>query len=362
MMMAVMKTMWLRLWRDKGALILAFVLPGFIFAIFAAIFSTASGGALDLRVAVASQSSQQPVVQMTDTITNKATFDIITQPNWTLKDIQEQVRLGQADVGLVVSDGGAMPKLIIVQDPSREVAATVIKGQVRQILAEDSGMPANDIFETVFAMSDDNGLDGPSDKSVTYYVGATAILFIMFAAMQGASISIDERRSGISERLMVGPSGALLMLTGKFLFLTIIGFLQACVIIGVAAVFFKVSVMLHLAPLALASLGTAMLSAGLALFVASLCNSQPQMHTVSTFLVLLFSAIGGSMVPRFMMPGWLQDIGVVTPNYWAIEGFYGILGRGQSVLSLWPVWSVMFGIAFLLLILAAVLSHKLMRV
>ena len=52
MINAIFKTMWLRLWRDKGALILAFILPGFIFAVFASIFSNAAGGNLDIRVAM----------------------------------------------------------------------------------------------------------------------------------------------------------------------------------------------------------------------------------------------------------------------------------------------------------------------
>jgi len=65
---AVFKTMWLRLWRDKGALILAFILPGFIFAVFAAIFSNASGGNLDLRVALATQSTSEVTLDFAETI------------------------------------------------------------------------------------------------------------------------------------------------------------------------------------------------------------------------------------------------------------------------------------------------------
>jgi len=79
-------------------------------------------------------------------------------------------------------------------------------------------------------------------------------------------------------------------------------------------------------------------------------------------VVLLFSAVGGSMVPRFMMPSWLQSIGQFTPNHWAIEAFYGTLARGQSVVDLMTVWTVLFGGAALALILSAVISHKLMRV
>ena len=86
------------------------------------------------------------------------------------------------------------------------------------------------------------------------------------------------------------------------------------------------------------------------------------MNTVSTFIVLLFSAIGGSMVPRFMMPDWLQSIGVFTPNHWAIEGFYGILARGQSLTELIGVWSVLYGGAAILLFIAALIAHRMMRV
>lgn len=362
MIYAVLKMMALRLWRDKGSLILAFVLPGFIFAIFAAIFSTASGGSLDLRVAFSAIGDDPAVIAVADTLRDEATFDILENEKWSGGDVKQQVKLGQADVGVLISPQSAtLPQLTIVEDPSRKVAATVVKGQIRQILADKSGA-SQEIFTTISALPETSKVDASSDKSVTYYIGATAILFLMFAAMQGASISIDERRSGISERLMVGPSSAMAMLTGKFLFLTLIGVLQASVIIAVANLFFGVQLLPFLGGLVLASIGTAMLAAGLALFTAALCTTQTQMHTVSTFIVLLLSAVGGSMVPRFMMPGWLQNAGIATPNYWVIEAYYGLLARGQSVLSLWPVWTVIFVSAFVLLGLAAILSHKLMRV
>jgi len=161
---------------------------------------------------------------------------------------------------------------------------------------------------------------------------------------------------------MVGPAGAFGMLTGKFVFLSIIGFFQAAIICVVAAIFFKVPIVPHIPAVAMACLGAAVLASGLALLVASFCQTQTQMNTVSTFAVLLLSAVGGSMVPRFMMPDWLQQIGVLTPNYWSIEAFYGILARGQSILDLLPVWSVLYGGGLLCLGLAALVSHKLMRV
>jgi len=358
------KIMWLRLWRDKGALVLAFILPGFIFAIFAAIFANASGGSLDLRVAMAVENDAPLSTAFAKTLTDNADFSLTTDVAWTQVDITERVRLGQDDVGLVIIGDVAnvtTPAITIIKDPSREVAATVLKGQIREAFAAQIGVNAPQLFSDISALGTDNE-NTVGDQSVTYYVGATAILFLLFSAMQGANLTIEERRNGIADRLMVGPRGALGLLTGKFLFLTLIGFVQAAIIVAVAHVFFHVPIVGLLLAISLACLGSAMLASGLALLVASLCQSQPQMHTVSTFIVLLFSAIGGSMVPRFMMPDWLQNIGQITPNFWSIEAFYGILARGQSVIELWPVWCVLYGGAALCLIVAAGLSHKMMRV
>ncbi len=360
MISSTFRIMWLRLWRDRGAFSLAFLLPGVIFAVFAAIFSTASGGELDLRVALVSDGSEAGVA-LADDILDRAAFDIESDANWTDADVREAVRLGQYDVGLLVTGftHDNSPPFTIYGDPSRAVATTVLKGQLRQILAEQNGSPQVEHFTEISAVATGNG--GQSDQSVTYYIGATAILFLLFSAMQAANLSIEERRNGINDRLMLGGRGTMARMIGKLAFLTFIGFLQAFIIVGVAYFAFDVPVLDHLPGVTLACFGTALLSASIALLVASLCSSAPQMHAVSTFLVLLFSAIGGSMVPRFMMPGWLQDIGQFTPNHYAIEAFYGILARGQSVASLWLVWGVLFGGAALCLLSAAFISHRLQR-
>ncbi len=354
------RIMWLRLWRDRGAFILAFLLPGVIFAVFAAIFSTASGGELDLRVGLAVQDSQA-AQSLSEDIIERANFDIETEADWSEADLQEFVRLGQYDVGLFVLGftEDDTPPFTVYGDPSRAVASTVLKGQVRQILAERDGATQTELFEDVSAVATQT--DAPSDQSVTYYIGATAILFLLFSAMQAANLSIEERRSGINDRLMLGGRGLLARLIGKLGFLTFIGFIQAAIIVAVAFFAFDVPILANLPGVALACFGTALISASIALLVASLCSSTPQMHAVSTFLVLLFSSIGGSMVPRFMMPGWLQDIGQFTPNHYAIEAFYGILARGQSVASLWWVWTVLFGTSALCLLCAVIVSHRLQR-
>lgn len=354
--------MWLRLWRDKGAFVLAFILPGFIFAIFAAIFSSASGGKLDLRVSMAVTSQAPGSLALAQALEAQSELTLTTSSEWGLLEINDRVRLGQDDVGVVIFGDVAAdaPAITIVKDPSRDVAATVLMGQIRQALTDLNGVNSRPLFDQISALP---GQDQPAlkDPSVSYYIGAIAILFLLFSAMQGAALSLEERRSGISDRLLMGPKGALLKLAGKALFLTLVGTLQAAVILAAAQILFHVPLISHVPALTLACVGTAFMAASIALLVATLCSSPAQMNAVSTFIVLLFSAVGGSMVPRFMMPEWLQSVGVFTPNHWAIESVYGTLAREQSIQDLAPVYGVLFGIPVLCLALAAIIAHRLGR-
>ncbi|WP_338035171.1 ABC transporter permease [Vreelandella sulfidaeris] len=96
----------------------------------------------------------------------------------------------------------------------------------------------------------------------------------------------------------------------------------------------------------------------MALFLLSLCRTTQQATTFSSFFVLIISSLGGSMVPRFMMPDWLQTVSLFTPNAWAIEGFYGALIRGDSWAQLAQPGGILAAVALVCLLLAALPLFK----
>lgn len=399
-MRAIFRVMALGLWRDRGALLLAFALPSLVFAIFASIFSGATEGDLHLRVGLVLE-SEDPVLQdFAQYLTHTEEMEITALPDSSRAQLQEEVRQGNFDTAVIIHgqpDDNNRPLFTIVSEPTRELAALSLQGWLRQSLASqqpqvlaqrlaqstealvdgfspeqqarlDAALgamaPVPDSAAAEDALIEFQPVYGQAPASISglsgiaYYAGATTILFLLLSAVNAGMVSLEERQNGISERLLLSKAAHSRLLLGRFLFLLSLGFLQASVIFLVARVGFGLQIESALAKVIVMALACAAASAGLALLLLSLCRTTQQATTLSSFFVLIISSVGGSMVPRFMMPDWLQTVSLFMPNAWAIEGFYGALIRGDSWAQLAQPSGILAAVAVVCLLLAALPLFK----
>ena len=390
---AVLRVMAMGLMRDRGALIMAFLLPPMIFVIFAAIFAGTSGDAISLQVAYGVAQPDATSERFETALRNEPTLRIMPERYADEQQVINAVKSGRADVGLFVRSGftdTAETPIAVLVDPGKAIAGAMLSGQVQALIGnsmpdlaisrlapsieslvggftpEQSARLAAAISEMAERTGDADatqtdlvgpvtiGDDGGTGATVTYYAGAVAILFLLFSAMQSAATLIEERNSGVLDRIAVGPAGTDVVVLGKALFLTVQGMIQVLLIFLVAWALYRVDFLAHFWVWLLTSVCAAAAAAGMGLAVATCCTTRQQAQTISTFVVLVCSAIGGSMVPRFMMPPWLQDLGWYTPNAWAIEAYQGVLWRGEALDMLWPqlVWLVALAVSGTVLALA----------
>lgn len=391
MIATVFRVMALALWRDRGAMLMIFALPPLMFFIFAEVFSGTDGDSLELRVQVQDRVGAPVTRAIAEAMTKDPSLAAVVLPADTA-DPRRAVTSGEVDALIVIrsepgADLDAPAPIVVVSDAARGLAGPVVAARVQRLLQREflelsvaraaalvdalagpytaeqeellaiamEELAADDGFvdssagdnegggrsgDGLVAQDTLNGVD-PDRGGISYYAGAVAILFLLFSAMQGAISMIDERSSGIVDRLVATPGGYPAVVAGKALFLIGQGLLQVTLIFAFAGVFYGVDWLGRFGSWLLTALLASAAAAGLGLLTATLCRSRQQAQTASSFVVLILSAIGGSMVPRFMMPEWLRDLGWFTPNAWAIEAWQGLLWRNASVAELAPSWSVL---------------------
>ena len=396
----VFRVMLLSLVRDRGALLLAFVLPPLMFLVFAEVFSGAGDEDLTLRIAVLDESSDLAGIRLGEALLALDGIEASERSVASRAELEAAVRDGRADAALWIrgrpgSDTGNGPWLEVLGDGSRALAVAVLSGRVQGVLQREfpdlALARASDLVESVLgpyspaqraaleqrlqrlsseasvverapaALDFDQRLLGGGramDPGVSYYAAAVAILFLMFAAMQGAISLVDERSSGIVDRLAAGPGGIVVVVLGKGLFLTAQGLVQAGLIFAVAWAVYGLTWPARFVPWSITALLAAAVAAWMGLLLAALCQSRQQAQTASAFVVLILAAVGGSMVPRFLMPIWLRDLGWLTPNAWVIEAWHGTLWRQQSLTELLPAWAVLAGFTLAAMVLALWLSNR----
>jgi ABC-2 type transport system permease protein len=94
------------------------------------------------------------------------------------------------------------------------------------------------------------------------------------------------------------------------------------------------------------------------LFLASLARTRAQLGAISTLAVLSLSALGGSMVPRFLMPEGIQKAGLALFNTWAIEGFTRVFWREEPLTSLVAPVAVLIATGAVLFAIALRLTKR----
>ena len=97
---------------------------------------------------------------------------------------------------------------------------------------------------------------------------------------------------------------------------------------------------------------------GLALMVACLVRTQAQAGALVPILNVLMAAIGGIMVPKFVMPTFMQRLAELSPMNWGLEGLLTVILRHGDMAAVAPYASRLVGFAALMFVLALLLLRR----
>jgi ABC-2 type transport system permease protein len=95
-----------------------------------------------------------------------------------------------------------------------------------------------------------------------------------------------------------------------------------------------------------------------ALLIASIAQTSEQATIVGGVGNILMGAIGGIMVPKFIMPAGMQKLAALSPMAWGLEGFHTVMLRHGSFADILPSLAQLLAFAALSLLAAVWLNHR----
>jgi ABC-2 type transport system permease protein len=182
---------------------------------------------------------------------------------------------------------------------------------------------------------------GPRPTSVQHNVPAWLVFGMFFVIAPIAGLFVEERSCGTLARLRsLGLSPLILLLAKMFPYL-LINCLQAGLMLAVGVYVMPLlggdalSLQhIHWPALIAILIAIGFAAISLALLIATLVKTQAQANTVGPMLNILMAAIGGIMIPTFVMPATMQTLSRGSPMNWALEGLLNVLLRGGNLYSI----------------------------
>ena len=92
--------------------------------------------------------------------------------------------------------------------------------------------------------------------------------------------------------------------------------------------------------------------------MACLVRTHAQAAALGPILNVLMAALGGVMVPLFVMPPVMQKIAAYSPMNWGLEGLLNVLLRSGDITTVLPQAGRLVGFALLMLVLAFALFRR----
>ena len=401
---------WLQMSRDRVALASIFLLPILFFSVTALIFGNMdedSGKPLaPIKIAVTdgdnSEVSRSLLSGLAAVDAVKLDIEVVTKQ--TVSSISKRVRAGEFSLAVVVPKGfgEAFPRLDLsppaielIFDGASPIDRHLVSGALqaaaltlipylnlspehlenlsperRKLLAaivsqlrwpSAASAPTVDSSPADLIAIRTSDARGTRNGASSYYAAGTGVMFLLFSMARAGGSLVEEREEGTLDRILNANTSSDSLLLAKWLFYFLLGVVQVSSMFVWAALVFDVP--LWSAPRLVGCLAmnivTAAAASGFGVILATMFTTRAQLYGISTIIILIMSALGGSMAPRFLMPPFMDTVALFTFNGWALDGYLkvfwyddGSTRVSATLIALWPELLMLSAMTIVFLVIA----------
>ena len=223
-------------------------------------------------------------------------------------------------------------------------------------LALEDQITTNQTPVEEIAVSKNNSRQIPN--ATQHNIPSWTIFAMFFIVISLGSSVVREKLNGSIIRLRTLPTHFGLAIISKQITYVAVTILQAAVIFSIGIWIFPylglpgLNLPSDITALFLVTLLSGWCAAGFAICIGIYSNTQEQANGFGAVSVVLLAAIGGLLVPSFVMPPIFQLIMWISPLHWCLEAYYGLFLEGGSLRDIWVNIIPLLVITLLLQIIA----------
>ena len=373
-----LKKEFLLLTRDVHAVTVLFVMPTVFIMIMSLamrdLFESQSGVSID--VLVASRDAGKGAEAFLKAIEGISTFKFHRLGEGVAAEsVKERMLAGGAKFALIIREGfsavlegdetgrkGEKPLELLVNPSVTVQTQMVLRGVLEAKLA---GLRRDALIDRLGALVEAAGIDkvtlkgedtspvelryvsrgGRSFKipsAVQQTVPAWLVFSMFFIVIPISNTFISERGQGTLMRLKSMNVSRISLIAGKMVPYLFINAIQVLIMIAIGIYVVPLFGGTALTPgsspggLALIAAAVSFSAISLALLIACLARTTEQATTIGGVLNIIFGALGGIMVPTFVMPRFMQELANFSPMSWGLEGFLDIFLRDGGAADVLP--------------------------
>lgn len=303
----------------------------------------------DVRVDVVDNDRSALSQRLVHRIERSPYFTFNGQPG-TYDEAMTDITASRADLILVIPRH-ASRDLTLHRQPQMLIAANAVNGTKGSLGASYLSQTA--LMSVALAAGASAGSRfGPLylyNKNLNYKLfmipALMTILVILFCGFLPALNIVGEKESGTIDQINVTPIGKGVFILSKLIPCWVIGLLVMTVCFILSWLVYGITCQGNILLMYLLAVLLIFSISGLGLIVSNYNNTLQQAMLVMWFIVVCLILLSGLFTPVRSMPVWAQQLTLVNPCRWFIDGVRTVFVRGGGFVSILPQTLVLLAFA-----------------
>ncbi len=343
MFSAMVKKEFLLVLRDKKALMVLFIMPAiFILIISVAMRDVFTQNSVSFDIAIVNLDNSKITKELVKDMSKNQNFNITKKDSAQIFiTIPKEYTKKNKKLGIEVKESLKSDEIELFKSKLlKEVVdlkLKIIANRLREFSDEAANaissvsLEANNLFELKYNEEED------TPNSTQQSVPSWIVFGMFFMITPISTIFINERKQNTLARLSSMNISIFSFIISKIVPYLFIAQIQAWIMLGVGMfivpLFNTPALVLNGSVFAFTFLSFALSisTVGLASLIAVSASSAEQASTIGGISSILLGAIGGVMVPKFIMPQSMQTLANISPMSWGLDGFLNIFLKGGDI-------------------------------